>query len=187
MIFQGAPDETLAIPAAQDFATSQPVLGYRAWLIERRRDGYELRSVVAPALWASTPGDWTEAACQPQAGSDVPIVRHDHTGVPHPDCTCGLYAYHSLSIGGYDERLVQPDSTEIGLVWGAVIGAGRVLVYQEGWRAQFARPVAILEGSGAERHVRGAANRLAIPSLSNSGIERLAADIGRRWSAVAVT
>jgi hypothetical protein len=192
MNFQGAPNERLTIPLARaawgeaDFASSQPLLGYRAWLIERTCDGYELCSVVTPAQWAGTPGGWTEAVCNAKAESGFAVVRHDQTIVPHLDCTCGLYAYHSLSIGGYDERVLQQDSVEIGLVWGAVVGAGRVLVYQDGWRAQFARPVAILQGSGAERHVRGAADRLAIPSSPSSDIERLAAYFGRLWSAVAI-
>jgi len=191
MNLQGAPDEVLTIAAARDasagasFAMNEPVLGYRAWLIEPTCDGYQLCSVLSSAQWASTPGAWTAAACRPQAGSGSPNVRHDQTSVPHPDCTCGIYAYHSLSIGGYDGRLVQPDSAEIGIVWGAVVGAGRVLVYQDGWRAQFARPVAILQGSGSERHLRGLSDRLGIPTVPSSDIVRLAAEFGRPWRTLA--
>ena len=191
MNLQGAPDEVLTIAAGRDgsagasFAMNEPVLGYRAWLIERRCDGYRLRSVLSSAQWASTPGGWTVAECRPQAGGGSPLVWHDQASVPHQNCTCGLYAYHSLSIGGYDARLVQPDSAEIGIVWGAVVGAGQVLVYRDGWRAQFARPVAILQGSGSERHVRGAADGLGIATVPSWDIVRRAAEIGRQWREVA--
>ena len=187
MNLQGAPDEVLTIAAARDasagasFPMNEPVLGYRAWLIEPGRDGYRLRSVLWSAQWASTPGAWTVAACRPQTGSGSPLVRHNQTSAPNPDCTCGIYAYHSLSIGGYDGRLVQPDSAEIGIVWGAVVGTGRVLVYPDGWRAQFARPVAILQGSGSERHLRGLSNRLGIPTAPSWDIVRGAAEFGRPW------
>ena len=187
MNLQGAPDEVLTIPAARhagagaSFATNEPVLGYRAWLIEPGCDGYRLRGVLSSAQWASTRGAWTMAACRPPAGSRPPPVPHHQTSVPHPDCTCGIYAYHSLSIGGYDGRLRQPDSTEIGIVWGVVVGAGRVLVYQDGWRAQFARPVAILQGSGSERHLRGAADVLGIATVPSWDIGRRAAEFGRPW------
>jgi hypothetical protein len=132
MNFGGAAHEVCTIPTARvanaeaGFAMNVPVLGYRPWLIEPRHDGYQLRSVLASARWASTPGAWTGAVCRPDARSGSPLVRHNQTSVPHRECTCGLYAYHSLSIGGYDGRLVQPDSAEIGIVWGAVGGAGRV-------------------------------------------------------------
>ena len=192
MKFDGAPDDVRTIPtccvasAGAGFAVNEPVLGYRAWLIEPGCDGHLLRSVLASAHWASTPSGWTGAVCMPQAGSGYALVRHDQTSVPHPECTCGLYAYHSLSIGGYDGRLLQPDSADIGLVWGAVVGAGRVLVYQDGWRAQFARPVAILQGSGTQRHVRGLSDQLGIPTVPSSDIVHMAAEFGRPWTTAAM-
>jgi hypothetical protein len=185
MSFHGAPDEVLTIPTARDagvatsFAAKEPMIGYRAWLVEPRCDGFELRGVLAPVRWASTPNAWTAAVCRPEAGTGSPLVRHDQVDVPHPDCTCGLHAYHSLSIGGYDDRLVPAVGWDVGIVWGAVVGAGRVLTYGDGWRAQFARPVAMLQGSGLESHVRGVARQLGIPVVSKSGIARVAVEFGR--------
>lgn len=132
------------------------------------------------------PGRLDGGGVHPPAESGYALVRHDQTSVPHPECTCGLYAYHSLSIGGYDGRLLQPDSAGIGLVWGAVVGAGRVLVYQDGWRAQFARPVAILQGSGSQRHVRGLSDQLGILTVSSSDIVHMAAEFGRPWTTAAM-
>jgi hypothetical protein len=190
-MFQGAPEEVLTISTARDArdgsssAINEPVLGYRAWLVESGCDGYQLRGVLEAARWASTPSAWTSAVCRVHAGDGPGRVWHDQTCVPHPDCTCGLYAYHSLSIGGYDQRFAQPLGAAVGIVWGAVIGAGRVLVYEDGWRAQLARPVALLQGSGSERDVRGAANRLGIPVVPNSDIARVAAEFGRSRRLVA--
>ncbi|HYW26534.1 MAG TPA: hypothetical protein VE953_20350 [Terriglobales bacterium] len=191
MSFGGAPDEVLTLPTPSEasddetFAANEPLLGYRAWLIQHRRGGYELRGVLSSATWASAPGAWTGAVCLPHAWSWSPPVQHERTSLPHPLCTCGLYAYHSLSIGGYDGRLVQPDGADIGIVWGAVLGAGRILVYEEGWRAQFARPVALVQGSGSERHVRGLSDRLRIAIAPSWDIGRRAAESGYRRRALA--
>ncbi|HYW26848.1 MAG TPA: hypothetical protein VE953_21950 [Terriglobales bacterium] len=185
MSFQGAPDRVLTIPTAPDagaganFPMNEPVLGYRAWLVERGRHGCRLRGVMVPAEWAGAPCTWTAAVCAPPAGSASRMVRHDPACVPHPDCTCGLYAYDSLSSGGYDERLGQAYGAEVGIVWGAVVGAGRVLAYRDSWRAQFARPVAMLQGSGDDRDVRGVAEQLGVPAVPMSGIHRVAAEFGR--------
>jgi hypothetical protein len=185
MQFTGAPVEMLTIPTAREasvaasFALNEPVLGYRAWLVRPSCDGYQLRSILVPSRWAAEPGAWTCAACRPPAGGGS--IRHDATAMPHPDCTCGLHAYHSLAAGGYDERMVQEDGGDLGIVWGAVAGAGRVLAYRDGWRAQFARPVAIVQGSGARSNVLGVAGQLGIPVVSSAGIPRVAAEFGRSW------
>jgi hypothetical protein len=185
MTFTGVPEELLTIPTARDtgapasFAMNEPVLGYRAWLVRPSCDGYQLRSILVPMRWAAEPGAWTCARCRPgAAGGPVP---QDSTAMPHPDCPCGLYAYHSLAAGGYDERMVREDGGDLGIVWGAVAGAGRVLVYRDGWRAQFARPVAIVDGSGSRRDVLGVAGQLGIPVVSSSGVARVAAEFGRPW------
>lgn len=185
MSFHGAPDEVLTISTARDAASrassavNEPVIGYRAWLVEAGSGRYQLTGVLAPIPWAGAPNAWTAAVCRPEPGTASPVVPHARADVPHPDCTCGLYAYHILAVGGYDDRLVPPDGEDFGIVWGAVVGAGRVLTYGTGWRAQFARPVAMLEGSGAERHVRGVAQQLGIPVVSKSGLTRVAAEFGR--------
>ncbi len=87
MKFQGAPDEVLTIPTARDacagasFAINEPVLGYRAWLIEPRCDGDQPRSVLASAQWASTPGAWTGRCAGPMPGAGLPS-----SGTTRPAC-----------------------------------------------------------------------------------------------------
>jgi hypothetical protein len=161
---------------------SEPILGYRCWLVDHAGDRLRLRGVLAPSPWATAPGAWTEASCTPLDGVDAGRSDGNHqVGVPHPECTCGLHAYHSLSAAGIEGGIatVPAQLQDVGLVWGAVIGAGRVLVYGDGWRARYARPVAVLRGSGFERHVRGVAEQLAIPVVPSARIERVAAEFGR--------
>jgi hypothetical protein len=165
--FQGAPEEVL--------------LGCRAWLVQQGRDGYQFWSVLVRARWADAPGAWTSAVCRPQAGVGSPHPPHDEATVPELDCTCGLYAYHSLSLGGYDGRLAQADGADLRIVWGAVAGTGRVLAYRDGWRAQFARPVAILQESRSDDQLRGMAGQLGVPLVSSAELERAAAESWRPW------
>jgi hypothetical protein len=136
--------------------------------------------VTVPARWTAGPGAWTCAVRRPAHGSAS--IRHDELVVPHPDCTCGLHAYHSLSSGGYDDRYTVMDA-EWGIVWGAVAGAGRVIVHSDGWRAQFARPVAIVLGSASPHLVRGLAGQLGVPAVPGDSIARVAAEFGRPWTA----
>lgn len=188
MNFRGAPDEVLTIPTARDatvatsFHLHEPVLGYRAWLVRPGCDGYQLRGVMVPAQWAAGPNAWTCAVCRPQDGDRS--IRHDDLMVPHPDCTCGLHAYHSLAIGGCDDRYTLTDAVQ-GIVWGAVVGAGRVLAYRDGWRAQFARPVALVLGSASPYHVHGLASQLGVPAVRSDDIARVAAEFGQPWRAMA--
>ena len=133
------------------------------------------------ARWADTPGAWTRAVCRPPAGIGSPHTPHDKATVPQLDCTCGLYAYHSLSLGGYDGRLAQTDTADLRIVWGAVAGTGRVLAYRDGWRAEFARPVAILHESRPDAQLRGMADQLDIPLVSSSEMERAASECWRPW------
>ena len=56
---------------------------------------------------------------------------------------------------------------------------------RDGWRAQLARPVAIVRGSESERQVRGVADQLGIPAVRSRDIERVAVEFGRQRLALA--
>ena len=47
------------------------------------------------------------------------------------------------------------------------------------WRAQWARPVAMIKGSGLERHVHGVADRLGVPVTASTRVEGLAMEFGQ--------
>jgi hypothetical protein len=54
-----------------------------------------------------------------------------------------------------------------------------VVAYRDGWRAQFARPVAILRESRSESQLREIADQLGIPLVSSGELERVPAELGR--------
>ena len=56
---------------------------------------------------------------------------------PYRDCLCGFAAFYSLP---EEPELPAPEA-----VWGAIVGWGRVIECERGFRAQYARPVALLD------------------------------------------
>lgn len=56
---------------------------------------------------------------------------------PQRDCNCGFSAYYELP----DE----PDLPSPEAIWGAVAAWGRIVECERGFRAQFARPIALLD------------------------------------------
>ena len=191
MSFHGAPSEFLTLPdlGARIPALSEtviyPRIGYRCWLVEDRHDRYALCGVLTQIEWADRPGAWTRAFCS-RLPVESPGGSRDHReDIPHPCCTCGLYAYHGLSEGGYDNLVDVPEGPGFEVVWGAVVAAGRMLVYEEGWRAQYARPVALLQRPGSGPRVRGVADQLGIPVVPRAGIAHVAAEFGVAWKATA--
>jgi hypothetical protein len=103
---------------------TEPVLGYRAWRLDTRG----LRSVAAGARWS---GRVLVADC-PHGD------RHADSAVPVAACRCGIYALH-------EPRSLFHD----GLIWGAVALDGRVLLYENGLRAERAT-VLVLAYAGDE-------------------------------------
>lgn len=62
---------------------------------------------------------------------------------PVVTCTCGIYAASSLAA----TLEVSRTRSHLQLVLGIVQGWGRVVEHDDGWRAEFARPVALLRGT----------------------------------------
>ena len=91
---------------------TERVLGYRAW----RLDSEGLRSVAAPARWSRRT---LVADCARGGG-------HGDHGAPVTRCGCGIYALHEPPHSLFDWELV----------WGAVALDGRVLLYENGLRAE---------------------------------------------------
>jgi hypothetical protein len=100
-----------------------PIRAVRMWGLQPDHSGFRLSSIGMPYLW--TPGP-QEAVC----GS---YFRHRQK-TPYAGCGCGFWG------------LRDPDAFVLGL--GMVVGVvemwGRVLCGTRGWRAQFARPIALL-------------------------------------------
>lgn len=114
-----------------------PLVGYREWSIRTGPSGRppRLLSLFHPTTW---PHDepFSAVCLRPVTWPDRSAPRI-HDGVPEESCQCGIYAF----------RRPQFDSLNgaAGLiVRGIVFGWGRYVLGTLGWRAQFARLVALL-------------------------------------------
>ena len=109
----------------------EPVLAARLWAL--RGDDLTLRSLVKPLIWL--PGLPMQARCTaPQA------VRGDDHVPPVEDCYCGFWG---LSSPGSLEDVTWR-SLEGWKVSGVSELWGRVVVGTRGWRAEVARPAALV-------------------------------------------
>ena len=74
------------------------------------------------------------------AGEDARVAKcwalRGHEA-PFPACNCGISAYYEL-----DE---EPDLPAPDAVWGAIVAWGRVVECETGFRAQYARPIGLLD------------------------------------------
>lgn len=158
-------------------ARQAPVVGWRAWSARPTAAGAVLEGVHSGTPW--DPGG-TRAECR----RCPPWMANLHP-VPLPACECGLYAFTSL-----DEALRhlvaharmlrgcgQPPP-----VAGAVIGWGRVVQHgRQGWRAERARPVALL----ATGHplLEALARRYSVPIVPMRGLRFLPLEYGEALTA----
>jgi hypothetical protein len=121
-------------------AADVPLVGFRRWGTRRGAlySGIFVagRFVPTPALTMLAPrvkpqpwpvGDGRVAKCFALRGHEAPFG----------ECNCGLSAYYEL-----DE---EPDLPAPDAIWGAVVAWGLVVECETGFRAQFARPVALLD------------------------------------------
>jgi hypothetical protein len=155
---------------------AQPLVGFRHWGV--RRGGLYSGIFVAgrfvpnPALAMiaprALPSPWPtdhdrHAKCFALGGHDA----------PQRGCTCGFSAYNLLP---EDPDLPAPEAA-----WGAVVAWGRVVECERGFRAEFARPLALLDrrspldrGEGGRRLAR-AADEYRIPLLERDELVAYAA------------
>ncbi len=155
---------------------AQPIVGFRRWGC--RRGGLYSGIFVAgrfvpnPALAMiaprAMPSPWPQghdrhAKCFALGGHDA----------PHRSCGCGFSAYYALP--------AEPDLPAPEAVWGAVVAWGLVIECELGFRAEYARPIALLDqasrldrGEGGRRRER-AAEEYGIPLLGRDELVAYAA------------
>jgi hypothetical protein len=129
----------------------EPVFGFRAWSVHGTGS---LRSRFGAERWE--PGADFTAHCK--AWPDGPC--------PHCDCVCGVHAFRDLRHlkswrGGTH-------------VTGAVALWGRIIEHELGFRAEHARPVALIESHYAQR----VADVYGLPVLSRESLD-LEAEVER--------
>lgn len=143
---------------------AEPLVGFRQWGTRAGRlfSGIFVagKFVPNPALARvaprATPSPWPidearVAKCFAMEGHEA----------PERDCRCGYAAWYAL-----------PDQPEVPArqaVWGAIVAWGRIVECERGFRAQYARPVALLEvdnphDPGGKRLARAAESH-AVPLL----------------------
>jgi hypothetical protein len=139
----------------------EPVVGFRAW----RVIGDRLLSPYIPCRWE---GRVLHAECfdanrRLQGGRGW--LAEPHVS-PHPDCQCGIYAYHQPGQQAY--------YGEWEVVEGLVTAWGRLEVHRDGLRAEHAQVEALLgrpdiaarlgcEAVGSRDELREAAPRFGRP------------------------
>ena len=146
---------------------AQPLVGFRRW--GAKRGGLYSGIFVAghfipnPALGMVAPRaaqkPWPtdhdrHAKCFALRGHDAPFAA----------CNCGWAAYYAL-----DE---EPDLPAEECVWGAVVAWGTIIECETGFRASFARPLALLDHRHPDdirergRRLANVAEAYAIPLLA---------------------
>lgn len=129
----------------------QPLTGYREWHAWTDLEGMPvLMSLYRPAIWPRW--EAMKASC---LKTDLGLwVRGRPAGHRAPDgsCQCGLYAHRFP-----DFEPVAPNAPHR-YVRGLVLGWGKYVLGSLGWRAELARPVAILSSPGLEEWVEHAAD-----------------------------
>lgn len=120
-----------------DSPVTEPIIGYRDWLLpfHDEWDTPVLTSIVARAAWER---GTNVAGCYPSSPDIYTYSKLYPHSSPHHKCGCGLHAYHDLEI---IER-VRPSVTV--RIRGLVRGWGSVFVHELGWRSEYAEVVALI-------------------------------------------
>ena len=140
---------------------AEPVVAFRAWRVV---DG-DLLSPYIPCRWD---GPVMHAECFP-ANRALLFGRgwlaEPHTP-PHPECRCGIYAYHRPG--------TQPYYGEFQWVDGIVTVWGRIESHRVGLRGEHARVGALAGRRGAE----ASAQRLGVDVVERDEVEAAALSYG---------
>lgn len=119
---------------------AEPLVGFRHWgsrkgallsgiFVSGRFVPNPALSMVAPR---AVPSPWPKEEARP--AKCFAIRGHE---APYRDCRCGYAAYYALP--------EEPELPARQAVWGVVVAWGRIVECQYGFRAQYARPVALLD------------------------------------------
>lgn len=114
--------------------------GLRSWALYQEGPFWRLGSRTRATIWP--PNESLVAHC-------VATQERRHRA-PDPGCGCGLHAYHPFGAGvtGVAELFAAPEPGYANgagwTVFGVISAWGRIEVHSEGFRAERARPVALL-------------------------------------------
>jgi hypothetical protein len=119
-------------PAEQLPLVAGPVYGIRSWRLAWRDDRPIMSGAFQDARWS--PGtEPTRAYCA--------VAHHQ---APAPDCGCGIYGIHPNRFSDW-AHLSNGRSGERNNLVGIIEAWGRVELHDDGFRAEYARPYALVE------------------------------------------
>jgi hypothetical protein len=153
--------------SAPDLAA--PVVAFRSW----RLAGELLVSPFIPCRWDGREMHATCYDANRGLTRGVGWLDAPHES-PHPDCQCGIYAYHTPG----------PRSWFGEAYWceGVVSAWGRIVVHGDGFRAAHARVEALAVPDGLPQRgpeqVRRAARALGVRVVAQADLEDFAAALG---------
>jgi hypothetical protein len=144
---------------------AEPIVGFRQWGIRRGClfSGIFVagKFLPSPALTMvaprAIPSPWPVG--EDRVARCVAMRGHE---APYRECRCGYAAYYALP--------EEPDLPAPQAVWGVVVAWGRVVECERGFRAQYARPVALLRADNRfdrrkRKRAEVAADEYGIPLL----------------------
>jgi hypothetical protein len=155
-----------------------PIIGYRAWAPQA--EPLRLMGVVKAVEW--DPGDVVATCKVPGAHK----LGRSHSA-PAIDCACGLHAYYTLEQVELDAGLPRGESLYGGLtprplrILGAVVGWGRMVMCVDGWRAEYARPVALAYEERSATLGRRIGGEYGVPVVARENLEQVALEYGERY------
>ncbi|HYM51511.1 MAG TPA: hypothetical protein VET65_13205 [Candidatus Limnocylindrales bacterium] len=170
-----------------------PAIGYRLWYADLH-DGltrWRLQSLLAETLWPFR--DRLEAVCERRLAArahwrlrQLGVPRHL---APATECSCGAHAYHDLEAMMLQvQRLghFRPLGDRRILVGGAILSWGRIVIHPEGFRAQYARPLALClvdptAPTTAAAQVAEVAQAYAVPALELKYLAAHAREFGTSY------
>lgn len=167
----------LSRPEPEAETRQMPVIGYRGWRatkqLGRGINGRYMKGDSQVALNSLNGGEWdrrqvTRAKCR----------SYNHAA-PNYHCECGLYVLTDLSAAPKWYGGQWPE----GVIVGAVIGWGKVIQHgNEGWRAEYARPIGFLDTAlfKDEPLLEAAAQQYGVPILERRALQLLAKEYGDR-------
>ena len=133
-----------------------PLYGLRTWTLVGARGSERLSGPQRGGTWP-TGGAWLDASCE--------LHR-----APAPDCRCGIHAFHPSPRSAAHVLALRRQ------VPGIVAGGGAIEVHEDGFRAERARPHAVVLARGRNPAL---ARRLAaayeVPVVEVDGADELAA------------
>jgi hypothetical protein len=133
-----------------------PLYGLRTWQVAAE-DGVERLAAPHRGITWPTGAEWLEARCE----------RHP---APGPDCDCGIHGWHPRRSSA---RRVLATRREVA---GIVEAEGEIEVYHEGFRAERARPYALVVVPGRNADQIGRlAEEYGVPVIDVGGAEALLA------------